>query len=418
MTATTFADFANRPIPDWFHTTRFGIFVHWGAYSVPAWAEPIGALGTIPGDYWMLHNPYAEWYFNTIRLEGSPAAQHHAEVHHGRPYDEFLDEWRAERFDPAALCDLFVRAGAGYLVPTTKHHDGITLWDAPGTGDRNTVRRGPKRDLIGAFAAAARAAGMRFGTYYSGGLDWHVRPGPPVGAPDVGPDMGRPLDREYGVYCAEHCEDLITRYAPDILWNDIQWPDEAKDFEPGGLGELFNHYYAAVPEGLVNDRYGDTHHDYATSEYEAGLENETDAEWENCRGIGFSFGYNQVEDESVSLDGPAIARHLTDIVSRGGHFLLNVGPKADGTLPDVQVRALEGLATWMDAGGRVVTSAGPSSRTVTAPEGVWARVVHAQDGQDWLFVDEAEGSVEVSVDGSPVTVDVAAERPGPVPVAL
>jgi hypothetical protein len=114
----------SRPVPAWFPEARFGIFVHWGAYSVPAWAEPTGELGTVDGPTWLRHNPYAEWYAHTIRLEGSPASEHHREVYGGAAYDDFLDAWHAEAFDPDDLVGLFARAGARYVVPTTKHHDG------------------------------------------------------------------------------------------------------------------------------------------------------------------------------------------------------------------------------------------------------------------------------------------------------
>jgi alpha-L-fucosidase len=116
---------------------------------VPAWAEPTGALGAVPDEEWFAHNPYAEWYANTIRIPGSPAAEHHRDTYRDAPYDDFLDAWTAERFDPVAWAELFAAAGASYVVPTTKHHDGIALWDAPATGSRNTVHRGPRRDLIG-----------------------------------------------------------------------------------------------------------------------------------------------------------------------------------------------------------------------------------------------------------------------------
>ncbi|MGI3780304.1 MAG: alpha-L-fucosidase, partial [Janthinobacterium lividum] len=142
----------SRPLPSWYADAKFGIFIHWGPYSVPAWAEPSGALGVVPEDVWFTHNAYAEWYFNTIRIEGSPAAQHHAEVYGGAPYDDFLDAWTASDFDPSDWARLFATAGAEYVIPTSKHHDGVTLWDAPGTGARNTVHRGPKRDLIGEIA--------------------------------------------------------------------------------------------------------------------------------------------------------------------------------------------------------------------------------------------------------------------------
>ena len=125
------------------------------------------------------HNAYAEWYGNTIRIPGSPAAEHHREVYGDAPYDDFLDAWTAERFDPTAWAELFAAAGASYVIPTTKHHDGIALWDAPGTGTRNTVHRGPRRDLVQEIADAVRAVGLRFGVYYSGGLDWSVSNFPP-----------------------------------------------------------------------------------------------------------------------------------------------------------------------------------------------------------------------------------------------
>ena len=114
--------------PTWLDDTPLGIFIHWGAYSVPGWAEPHGELGTEPDEKtWFTHNSYAEWYFNTIRIPGSPASRHHQETYGSLPYDCFLDMWRAERFDPDDWAALFKKAGAGLVIPTTKHHDGITL---------------------------------------------------------------------------------------------------------------------------------------------------------------------------------------------------------------------------------------------------------------------------------------------------
>ncbi len=161
FTATTWDDL-KRPTPQWFSDTPLGIFIHWGPYSVPAWAEPYAELGEEEDwEKWFTHNAYAEWYFNTIRIEGSEAAQRHFDLYGTLSYEAFLDMWDPVNFDPAAWADLFKRAGADYVVPTTKHHDGVTLWDAPETGDRNTVRRGPRRDLVADIAEATRAAGMR-----------------------------------------------------------------------------------------------------------------------------------------------------------------------------------------------------------------------------------------------------------------
>lgn len=363
-----------RPTPAWLPRSRLGIFIHWGAYSVPAWAEPSGALGTVSDHEWFAHNAYAEWYGNTMRIPGSPTARRHQELYGGAPYDAFLDQWTAERFDPAVWAELFAAAGAGFVVPTTKHHDGIALWDAPGTGSRNTVHRGPHRDLIGDIAEAVRAQGMRFGVYYSGGLDWSVTSfGPHTSHHDI--STLRPCDAAYNMYAIAHVRDLIRRYQPDVLWNDINWPDAGKRTGPGSLHELLSDFYAGNPDGVVNDRWGDTHWDFRTSEYESGTEVEVAGQqWEQCRGIGLSFGYNQVEGPDQYLDGRALSRLLGDIVSRGGRLLLNVGPTAAGEIIQPQQDALRGLGRWMRTAGEHLAASVPVDEQVAAPSNEpWVR---------------------------------------------
>ena len=390
-------------LPDWFRDAPLGIFIHWGPYSVPAWAEPTAELGEVPDDAgWFAHNPYAEWYFNTIRIEGSPAAAHHRDVHGDAPYDDFLDRWDTSAFDPAAWADLFRRAGADYVVPTTKHHDGVTLWDAPGTGDRNTVRRGPQRDLVGEIASAVTDAGLRFGVYYSGGLDWHVRPTEPLVSGEDVHDLKRPRDDEYGKYCASHVRDLIDRYSPDVFWNDIGWPDENFHFEEGGLGELLEHFYAARPEGLINDRFAGAHQDFVTTEYQAG-EIPEGQPWENCRGVGLSFGYNQVEDAAQYMTGAQAVRHVVDAVSKGGRVLLNVGPRADGSLHELQVAALESLGEFMAE--HKAHLAGSRGLGELALEGVgWARAVE-KDGICHVFLSGEAGEAHLDASALPSGYD-------------
>ncbi len=342
-----------RPTPRWFQDCPLGIFVHWGPYSVPAWAEDHGELG-VEDDWeaWFTHNSYAEWYFNTIRIPGSPAALRHRDLYGATPYEAFLDAWDPRSWDPDEWMSLFSRAGAGYAVLTTKHHDGVTLWDAPETGARNTVRRGPRADLVGAFARAARDAGLRVGLYYSGGLDWHYRPARPILSEEDCKDLCRPKDADYARYCFLHVRDLIDRYAPDVIWNDIDWPDEGKNFGPYGLGTLMEHFYEACPGGVTNDRYGGVHADYLTSEYQhMGDSEEGGMPWENCRGVGLSFGYNRAEGDRQYLGGAQAVRHLVDVVSRGGRLLLNVGPRADGTIERRQRECLEGLGAWNELYG-------------------------------------------------------------------
>jgi alpha-L-fucosidase len=385
-----------RPVPAWFTDAKLGIFVHWGAYSVPAWAEPTGELGTIDSARWYRHNPYAEWYANTVRIEGSGAWQHQREVYGGASYERFLDDWRAERFDPDALMQYFADVGARYFVPTTKHHDGITLWDAPGTDDRNTVARGPRRDLVAEFAASARRAGMRFGVYYSGGLDWHFRELPPISGGEAADT--RPVDADYAEYAYRHVVDLIDRYRPDLLWGDIEWPDAGKPPGPFSLVRVFERFYAASPDGVVNDRWGETHCDFRTSEYQAGLDLEAGGAWENCRGMGLSFGYNRMETAEHTMDGPTTVRHFVDVVSRGGNLLLDVGLTAAGEVPELQRRPLDYLGAWNRRHGEAVFGSRPLGRPSADP--IWNRWTASAAGVHAIV--DAEGDVTIT---APVDVD-------------
>jgi alpha-L-fucosidase len=392
-----------RPVPQWYSDAKFGIFIHWGAYSVPAWAEPTGELGAVDDSVWMAHNPYAEWYYNTIRIEGSPAQKHHKEVHGGAPYDNFLDQWKASKFNPDEWASLFVKAGAQYVIPTTKHHDGITLWDAPGTGTRNTVARGPKRNLISAIAEAVRKTGIKFGVYYSGGLDWSVDYYPPM---TLGEHVRafRPTDAAYAMYCYEHIMDLINRYKPDVLWNDIEYPDFAKREGAYSLAEIFDKYYKAVPHGVVNDRWCVPHADYKTSEYQHSLDNENGEAWENNRGIGLSFGYNQVEDEKHYMSINAAQHHLIDVVSRGGNLLLNVGPTADGEIPAFQRKVLEGLGAWLAVNGDSIYGTRKAA-DVTSSNKPWVRWT-ARGNERFAIVD-AVGSIEFDAPENAIDVTKA-----------
>jgi alpha-L-fucosidase len=385
----------DRPVPSWFRDAKLGIFVHWGAYSVPAWAEPIGELGEIEDSTWFRHNPYAEWYWNTIRLSGSPAQQHHERTYGNAPYDDFLDGWTAESFDPDAWAALFASTGARYVIPTSKHHDGIALWDAPGSFNRNTVCRGPHRDLIGELASAVRRQGIRFGVYYSGGLDWSICDRGPV---DTGSTLRqrRPVDSAYAAYCFLHVADLIKRYRPDVLWNDIEWPDAGKHDRSLGLADLFNLYYESVPEGVVNDRFGDTHWDFKTSEYRAHRENEGADAWEHCRGLGLSFGYNRLESAEHLLTARELVRLFVDVTSRGGNLLLNVGPTAEGLVPDLQRRLLLELGSWNSTEGQALFESRPLDVSIARPsDEPWARWV-IRGEEVWGFVD-ATGPVVIGV---------------------
>lgn len=393
---------SGRALTQWARDATLGIFVHWGPYSVPAWAEPTGALGAVPDEEWFAHNAYAEWYANTIRIEGSPAAERHAREFGGRPYAAFLDDWRADAYDPADWARLFASVGADYVVPTTKHHDGIALWDAPGSGDLTTVARGPRRDLIAPLEAAVRAEGLRFGVYYSGGLDWAFADRPPLRSSSEVATV-RPTDAAYAAYAYGHVGDLIDRFRPDLIWNDIDWPDAAKQPGPYSIASLLAYYRRRVPDGIVNDRWGADVWDYRTSEYDHDTHHEASVGWEHCRGLGFSFGFNRVEDAALTLSPRELARLWADVVSRGGRLLLNVGPEASGRIPDVQRRTLEGVAAWLTAVkphtlGRSMLADGE----VEVPDAAWRRAWRAPSHV--VVVTDAPDAEPRVRDGSPVLV--------------
>ncbi len=382
-------DSLRRKMPLWFSEAKLGIFIHWGAYSVPGWAEPTAQLGEISTDeYWFTHNPYAEWYFNTIRIEGSPAQKYHNKNWDGIPYDKFLDLWKVDDFHVEELMKLFKDAGAKYIVLTTKHHDGITLWDAPETQTRNTVHRGPHRDLVSLYSNAAKKEGIKFGAYYSGGLDWWKRPGPPMLDNSTVHETGRPKDSGYASYALEHLRDLVERYNPDILWNDINWPDAGKNFgHKESLGDFFEEFYRKNPEGLVNDRWHVEHADYLTSEYVSDLENESKGPWENCRGLGLSFGFNRNEGPQHGRNYREIIQLVIEFAARGGRLLLGVGPKADGSLPEWQTQILRQLSGWMTRNSDIVSSINGSAEIdFSNPDNVWVHIGAGNSGT-YLFID-------------------------------
>ena len=215
------------------------------------------------------------------------------------------------------------------------------------------------------------------------------------------------MDPAYAAYAYLHVRDLIDRYQPDVLWNDIEWPDAGKHDDSLGLFQLLEYYYTTIRDGVINDRWGDTHWDYRTSEYELGRDNETADMWEHDRGIGLSFGYNQVEDASHLLDGPAIVRLLADVVSRGGNLLLNVGPTASGEIPDLQRRALEQLADWMNVNRVAIHDTRPLSADLApASDAPWARWTRA--GSTAYLVVDADGQVRLPV--APAALDVSSAR--------
>jgi alpha-L-fucosidase len=382
-------------VPDWYRDAKLGIFVHWGLYSVPAWADVLDRSDVTPDTAYARHQ-YAEWYANTVRIEGSPTRERHERQYGlGRSYEDFADDWQPAQGAVEGIVDLARRAGAGYLVPTTKHHDGFCLWDSA-TTPFTAARRGPRRDLIAEFASATRAAGMRLGLYYSGALDWHVSDFPPLTSND---DLFalRRNDAAFAGYAATQLRELIERFAPDILWNDIDWPDAGKHEGLDSLAQLFREHLVAVPDGLVDDRWGVPARGVLTREYQD-IDAVQDEVFEATRGLGLSFGYNAEESAEHALDGAALIRLLVDVVSKNGNLLINVGPRADGSIPELQSTALEELGEWLAEHGAALRGTRPwfHEAVRVPPAGVRFTRGRAADGTEVLNVlllDPAAGEV-------------------------
>ena len=161
-----------HPLPGWFADAKLGIFIHWGVFSIPAWAPVTGGMFDQPDPF--RNTPYTEWYLNSLALEGSPVQAHHRETYGADySYDAFAPQFKEAiaGWDPTIWADLFAAAGARYVVLVTKHHDGFLLWPS---ATPNPFKSGwqSDRDLVGELADAVRARGLTYGLYYSGGLDW------------------------------------------------------------------------------------------------------------------------------------------------------------------------------------------------------------------------------------------------------
>ncbi len=345
-------------VPQWYDDCKLGIFIHWGPYSVPAYAPPTFELGA---DYeeeeWFTNNPYAEWYYNSLRVGRGPTFEHHNKTY-GKtfPYENFTHMWQAENWNPTEWAELFKRSGAGYVIPTTKHHDGFCLWDSKYT-DYSTVKRGPKRDLVSDLSEAVRAAGLKFGVYYSGIIDWTYAKTPILTS--YGVSHPENVTAAYADYAFNQVMELIDLYKPSVLWNDIAWPQKGLS----DLPTLFSYYYNNVPEGVVDDRWSGVWCDFTTKEY---LQGETflDKKWEMCRGLGLSFGYNQVEGDEHMLSKQKLVTLLVDTVAQNGNLLINIGPKADGTIPQGQAERLLYLGEWLSVNGEAIYGTHPYTRQV------------------------------------------------------
>jgi len=330
-----------RGIPDWFHQDKFGIFIHWGTYAVPAYAPVIPNSGY----------SYSEWYWYRLHEKQKDFKAFH-DKNYGPDfqYPQFEKSFKAELFDPQHWAHVFKQSGARYVVLTSKHHEGYALWpsaEADRTWGRpwNAVSGTPKRDLLGDLTQAVRDSGLKMGYYYSL-YEWF-----------------NPLwlqDKKR--YVAEHMtpkfKDLVTKYKPSLIFSDGEWDLTDTAWKSQELlAWLFNESPVAK-EVVVNDRWGsntrgkNTGATYTTSEYGAGMD--ANVIWEESRGIGHSYGYNRRENLEDYKSSRDLILILIDVVARGGNLLLDIGPTADGRIPVIMQQRLTDIGSWLQTNGEAI----------------------------------------------------------------
>ena len=355
----TWESLDSRKTPDWFPDAKFGIFIHWGLYSVPAFAP----RGT-----------YAEWYWHA--KDGDQTGKHQAAVgraaatqeFHNRIYGEdfeysdFRSQFTANMFEPSEWAKVFKRSGAKYVVLTSKHHDGYCLWPSKEATESfgmpwNSVDSGPSRDLVGDLTDAVRGEGIKMGLYYSI-WDWFNPYWPEEDQPTrrSKPCNYVTLKRYIHEVMYPLFKEIVEKYEPALIFSDGDWgrDDERWETKPL-LAWLFNNA-PNKDEVVINDRWGKVrkeHGGYYTTEYGSGFADPSIL-WEENRGIGKSFGYSRVETYDDYNTGELLIFMLCDIVSRGGNFLLDIGPTADGRIPVVMEDRLVQIGEWLDVNGEAI----------------------------------------------------------------
>ena len=289
----------------WWHTAKFGMFIHWGLYSL---------LGQ------------HEW---AMEVEGLPIPQYELMAKHFQPKANAAREWAR----------LAKRAGQRYMVMTTKHHEGFCMFDTKLT-DYCAPRQGPGRDLVREYVEAARAEGLRVGFYYSL-MDWHH----PDGARCATDEAAR---KRFIVYTHGLIRELMTNYGKvDVLWYDVDWPLTPEQWESERMNQMV---FELQPEIVVNNRNG-LEGDFSTPEQHIEAA-QVGRAWETCMTLNDSWGYNRGDDAWKTPK--TIVSNLATCAVGGGNYLLNIGPKPDGSVPEESAQTLEAVGAWLATNGKAI----------------------------------------------------------------
>lgn len=330
----TWESLESRPVPQWFRDAKFGIFIHWGVYAVPGWSSK---------------GNYSEWYQQGLQTTDSARMKYHQAKFGNRSYYDLANDFKAELFNPDEWAKLFEASGAKYIVLTSKHHDGFTLWpnkeaDKTWGFPWNAGAIGPKRDLLGDLFKAVRKTSVRPGMYYSL-YEW------------FNPLWKSDKEKYRDQHVWPQMKELINKYQPDVFWTDGDWDvsDEvwkSREF----ISWMYNE--SPVKDRVVTyDRWGSNvrfhHGSVYTPEYQPDLDFE-DHYWEESRGMGASYGYNREEDAWDYNSAQSLVLQLIDKASRGGNFLLDIGPDEHGKIPPIMQERLLQIGEWLKINGEAI----------------------------------------------------------------
>ena len=414
----TWESINQRGYPQWFSDAKLGIFIHWGVYSVPAFASKEG---------------YAEWYYRGLMTSDDRKAFQERVYGKDFQYEDFVPMWKAELWNPDEWVELFWKSGAKYVLLVSKHHDGYCLWPSQYAPRWNSMETGPHRDICGELTEAVRKKGLKMGFYYS--------------LPEWKSDIHRwyvDPDDSIAEYVDTHMipqlKELITAYRPTILFTDGEWRNSAEQWH---ATELISWYYNMVgEEAIVNDRWGNgQQHGFRTPEYSAGI-TLTDRPWAECRGLGRSFGLNRNEPLENYMTSKELIQHFCVLVAAGGGMTLNVGPAADGKIPLLQQERLLDLGNWLKINGEAIYGTRPYKKfyemkpvTITRNDQQidfdWKRNspdpaiscdhfqahwqgVFSSLGDTYTFEIQTDDRARLLIDGKPVIEDVKKNNQGKV----
>ncbi len=371
--------------PQWFHDAKLGIFIHLGLYSIPAFAEvhkkSFHELQKEEGTgRYFYKNPYAEWYENTLRMRDTETYRYHIkEYGPDFKYQDFVPIFNKEieKWNPEEMADIFKEAGARYVCLVTKHHDGFTMWPSK-SPNPNYDKYHADRDIVGELTQAVKKRDMRMALYYSSKIDWSFDKNCIKNAPTFLDN--EPQQKEYPKYVENHWYELMDKYDPSILWSDIGYPAKSNKLK------LFADFYNKHPDNAINNRWSQIPpfgrwlirrpfisklitkladkllakqedakkskeklnplYDFTTPEYQVET-NIKKHKWETCRGLGSSFGFNKMEKDEDYMSSKELVHTLIDVVSKNGNLLINVGPRADGSIPEIQKKLILDLGSWL-----------------------------------------------------------------------